>query len=376
MTTDLEVNVDDLVKLLSPTMSLIVRRKTMEIVTQLGTPLDGSAGKYFQAQDFALGRAICQLCEATASDRTETLAALTNYTSGSIEAADFVLEHSKCVEIAYTSVVTNALYSSVASRLLVNVSRHFPDRVDQKLKARNADYIGALLAEIKKSVEVGDEDRAKFVGFTLVNLSTLSPIRRYIGGVGENESSPPSTTTTTNRPLPIVCELLTTAKTTEIRECAADILRNLAFDDGLHGSLLDASDEYLCAILAPLMDVNDNLDDEEMGKLPVRLQYYEKERDASDIVRQKLIEALFQLCATKHGRQVLRSKGVYPAMRELDKATEEAESKKERKLLSSQQEHTLHALIGILIRYESEMDVDPELSSIRELGTVEEQEHE
>ncbi|PIC39385.1 hypothetical protein B9Z55_011088 [Caenorhabditis nigoni] len=233
MTTDLEVNVDDLVKLLSPTMSLIVRRKTMEIVTQLGTPLDGSAGKYFQAQDFALGRAICQLCEATASDRTETLAALTNYTSGSIEAADFVLEHSKCVEIAYTSVVTNALYSSVASRLLVNVSRHFPDRVDQKLKARNADYIGALLAEIKKSVEVGDEDRAKFVGFTLVNLSTLSPIRRYIGGAaGENESSPPSTTTTTNRPLPTVCELLTTAKTTEIRECAADILRNLAFDDG------------------------------------------------------------------------------------------------------------------------------------------------
>ncbi|CAP38154.1 Protein CBG21315 [Caenorhabditis briggsae] len=90
---------------------------------------------------------------------------------------------------------------------------------------------GLAYAEIKKSVEVGDEDRAKFVGFTLVNLSTLSPIRRYIGGVGENESSPPSTTTTTNRPLPIVCELLTTAKTTEIRECAADILRNLAFDD-------------------------------------------------------------------------------------------------------------------------------------------------
>lgn len=79
----------------------------MEVVTQLGTPLDGSAGKYFQAQDFALGKAICQLCEATSSDRTETLAALTNFTSGSIEAADFVLDKSKCVEIAYTAVVTN-----------------------------------------------------------------------------------------------------------------------------------------------------------------------------------------------------------------------------------------------------------------------------
>uniref|UniRef100_A0A1I7TWK7 Radial spoke protein 14 n=1 Tax=Caenorhabditis tropicalis TaxID=1561998 RepID=A0A1I7TWK7_9PELO len=219
MSSDLEVSVDDLVKLLSPTMSVIVRRKTMEIVTQLGTPLDGSAGKYFQDQNFALGAAICQLCEATASDRTETLAALTNFTSGSIEAADFVLDKSKCVEIAYTAVVTKALYSSVASRLLVNVSRHFPDRVDQKLKARNADYMGALLNEIKKSVEIGDEDRAKFVGFTLVNLSVLPPIRQRVVGNGENSL------------LPIVCELLATAKTTEIRECAADVLRNLSFDD-------------------------------------------------------------------------------------------------------------------------------------------------
>ncbi|KAF1760264.1 hypothetical protein GCK72_008510 [Caenorhabditis remanei] len=120
--------------------------------------------------------------------------------------------------------------------------------------------------------------------------------------------------------------------------------------------------------MAPLMDVDDGLDDEEMLKLPVRLQYYERHRDKNDIVRQKLIETLFQLCATKHGRETLRSKGVYPAMRELDKATEEAVSKKEHKLLSSQQEHTLHALIGILIRYESEMDVDPNLPSIRDLG--------
>lgn len=58
-------------------------------------------------------------------------------------------------------------------------------------------------------------------------------------------------------------------------------------------------------------------------------------------------------------------------MRELDKATEGQEEPahvESKKLLSSQQEHTLHALIGILIRYESEMDVDPELGSIRDLG--------
>uniref|UniRef100_A0A8R1I2G7 DUF384 domain-containing protein n=1 Tax=Caenorhabditis japonica TaxID=281687 RepID=A0A8R1I2G7_CAEJA len=216
--SDLEVNINDLVTLLNPAMALVVRRKTMEIVTQLGSPLDGSAGQYFKQQDFALGKAICHLCEATSSDRTETLAALTNFTSGSIEAADFVLANSKCVEIAYTAV---ALYSSVASRLLVNVSRHFPDRVDQKLRALNAGYVGALLGEIKKSVEAEDEDRAKFVGFTLVNLSVLPPIRHAIVHGEEN----------TPKRLPIVCELLANAKTQEIRECAADVLRNLAFDD-------------------------------------------------------------------------------------------------------------------------------------------------
>ncbi|KAF1760263.1 hypothetical protein GCK72_008509 [Caenorhabditis remanei] len=229
---DLEVNVDDLVELLSPNMALLVRRKTMEIVTQLGAPLDGSAGKYFQAKDFALGKAICQLCEATASDRTETLAALTNYTSGSIEAADFILKNSKCIEIAYTAVVANALYSSVASRLLVNVARHFPDRVDQKLRARSPDFITALLAEIKKAVSSGDEARAKFIGFTIVNLSILSRVRQYIVGVGKtgdnDELAPPSTTTP---PLPIVYDLLASAAMPEIRECAADVLRNLAFDD-------------------------------------------------------------------------------------------------------------------------------------------------
>ncbi|CAI2348894.1 unnamed protein product [Caenorhabditis sp. 36 PRJEB53466] len=358
---DMDVNINDLVSLLNPNMALLIRRKTMEVVTQMGAPLDGSAGNYFKEQNFALGKAICGLCEATSSDRTETLAALTNFTSGSIDAANYVLANSKVIEIAYTAIVTNALYSSVASRLIVNVSRHFPERIDQKLKARNANYISILLTEIKKSVDAGDEDRAKFVGFIVVNLTVLPPIRHYL------------VSHTDPRLVPILSDLLANAKKTEIREFAADILRNLAFDDGLHATLLDTSDEYLSAILAPLMDVNDSLDEDETSKLPVRLQYYEKPREPNDIVRQKLIEGLFQLCATKHGREVLRAKGVYPAMRELDKATEAADGRAGKKLLSSQQEHTLHALIGILIRYESEMDVDPTLNSIRDLGTVSEE---
>lgn len=37
-------------------------------------------------------------------------------------------------------------------------------------------------------------------------------------------------------------------------------------------------------------------------------------------------------------------------------------------VLGGEEEHTLHALIGILIRYESEMDIDPNLDTIRSLS--------
>ncbi|CAB3401272.1 unnamed protein product [Caenorhabditis bovis] len=348
----------ELVDFISPTALLTVRRAALEYITGVSASLDGSAGQFFSRSDFAMAKAICNLCEATASDRTQTLAALTNFTSGSAEAANFVLTKTKCIELSYTATVTNVVYASVASRLLANVSRHFPDRFDEKLRKFNEDYTFALLNEIKKSVESDDEERAKFIGFIIVNLTVLPLVReRFVKG--------------NSKLLPIVYELLLNAKTKEIRECAADILRNLAFDDGLHVQLLDTNDDYLVAVLAPLMDVNDNLDEEEIAKLPLRLQYYEKSRDENPTVRQKLIEALFQLCATKHGRQVLRAKGVYAAMRELDKSGETEsgeESERAKTLLSSQQEHTLHALIGILIRYESEMDVDPSLETIRHLG--------
>lgn len=37
------------------------------------------------------------------------------------------------------------------------------------------------------------------------------------------------------------------------------------------------------------------------------------------------------------------------------------------KLLAAQQEHTLHALIGILIRHEDEMAIDVNVESLRSL---------
>ncbi|PIO75050.1 hypothetical protein TELCIR_02935 [Teladorsagia circumcincta] len=142
----------------------------------------------------------------------------------------------------------------------------------------------------------------------------------------------------------------------------------------LHPALLDDSDVYLVALLAPLADCSDDLSDEEIQKLPLRLQYYEGTREPSIPTRQKLVEALYQLCSTRHSREHLRSRGVYAILRELDRATEDVDEKPSKtgwiggvKLLAAQQEHTLHALIGILIRLEDEMAVHPDVESLRSL---------
>ncbi|VDP38779.1 unnamed protein product, partial [Heligmosomoides polygyrus] len=89
--------------------------------------------------------------------------------------------------------------------------------------------------------------------------------------------------------------------------------------------MLDESDVYLVALLVPLADCADELSDEEMQKLPLRLQYYEGTRDASIELRKKLVEALYQLCATRHSRERLRQRGVYAILREMDRASDEAD---------------------------------------------------
>lgn len=75
---------------------------------------------------------------------------------------------------------------------------------------------------------------------------------------------------------------------------------------------------------------------------------------------------------------MLRKKGIYYILRELDKATQATaaaanDSVSNRgdtarsTLINTDETSMLHLLIGILIRYESEMAVDPNLESIRNL---------
>uniref|UniRef100_A0A915Q4N7 Uncharacterized protein n=1 Tax=Setaria digitata TaxID=48799 RepID=A0A915Q4N7_9BILA len=61
--------------------------------------------------------------------------------------------------------------------------------------------------------------------------------------------------------------------------------------------LLDKNDEFLSTLLKPLADVNDNLDDDEIEKLPIQLQYYEGHRCEDSLITNKIIDSLYQVSA-------------------------------------------------------------------------------
>uniref|UniRef100_A0A0K0DLQ9 Protein HGH1 homolog n=1 Tax=Angiostrongylus cantonensis TaxID=6313 RepID=A0A0K0DLQ9_ANGCA len=326
----------ELVEFLTPQTRSDIRRKALEYVVGYSGTIDEPTARLFTNNDYMITEAICKLCETSVSDRSEALCILTNCSSGSVEVADFILSRSRCAQLAFDASRSHERYMDFAAHLLANLSRHFPDKV-------NDISHGFAISELFSSSP--ENSFACLIGYTLVNLSTLCSIRYLL---------------VDSKRLSRICSLTVVEKKKEV---AADILRNLAFEDALHSTLVDdESDMYLVSLLIPLADCSDKLSDDEIEKLPLRLQYYEGTREKSVQMRQKLIEALYQLCSTRTSREYLRKRGVYALLRELDQATEEDTHQK------SHTEHTLHALIAVLIRDEDEISRDSNFESLRSLS--------
>jgi len=234
-----------------------------------------------------------------------------------------------------------------STQLLSNMSRTHSDELHILLQIYWPCFTSDILDELLKAdKEVGNH--LHFMGYILLNLTTLQPVRKSI----VDEHLP-------GRLLP----LLSPSVPVKRRYIAVCIARNISFDDELHEPLLTGS-AFITAVLAPLADRNDELDDEERAKLPVQLQYHDMQREEDGDIRLKLVETLYQLCATVVGRESLRSNGAYALLRELDKATEQEGDRDERHALFKR---TLHSVIGVTICLEGEMGISPHLQSIRSL---------
>ncbi|EYC42262.1 hypothetical protein Y032_0537g3109 [Ancylostoma ceylanicum] len=200
----------ELIGFLTPTTRLDVRRAALDYVIAVSGALDGSASRLFLEDYCAMGEAVCRLCENTLADRSHTLSALTNFSSGSAEVANYILAQSKCAQLAFDACRSRAPYANFGARLLANLSRHFPDRVGDLLAAHETKALSVLVELFSTPTE---DSFSSLIGYTIVNLSTLSSVRH---------------TLVNDKLLASICSLISVE---EKKEIAADILRNLAFED-------------------------------------------------------------------------------------------------------------------------------------------------
>ncbi|CAJ0567979.1 unnamed protein product, partial [Mesorhabditis spiculigera] len=352
---------DDLIGFLAPETRLDIRRTALQYVLEASTKMiDNVSTKFYLRDDAALGNALLNLVKHTSADRKPCFAALCNFASISSEIADHVLKDDEVMDHAWKACVEKQPSVVGASRLLANLARHFPSRVHTFLERVDANFLQNIVENLHKITPDSPQPYLESLAWTLVNLTTLHGVRRSLVDKAELLDS--------------IYAIARQDANKRIKESGVDVLRNLCFDEALHDKLLDDKDHFLVALLTPLADEQDALDDEEIEKLPLALQYYEGSRESVPEIRQKLVEALYQLCSTKHGRCSLRKKGAYALLRELDKATSEKPDpnapppKMKPPTLLAQEEHTLHALIGILIRYEEDLGIDTEaVHSLKQL---------
>lgn len=125
-------------------------------------------------------------------------------------------------------------------------------------------------------------------------------------------------------------------------------IKNCCFDTQRHEWLLSPEVDILSYLLQPLAGPEE-FDDEDNDKLPVCLQYLPetKERDPDPEIRLMLLETLYQLCATRGGREILREKNAYVILREYHKWEQDKAL-----LLACEN------IVDVLIRTEEEIGLD------------------
>jgi len=128
-------------------------------------------------------------------------------------------------------------------------------------------------------------------------------------------------------------------------------LRNCCFDPAHHLWLLDESQvDILPKLLLPLAGPTpDTFDAEDIDKLPMDLQYLDEDQkmESDPDLRKMLLEALYQLCATRQCREYIRSKNAYLILRELHK------QEKDEAL-----QDAIEDVVQLLIKKEEEINVD------------------
>lgn len=221
-----------------------------------------------------------------------------------------------------------------ASMLLSNLSRE--QGCARKVHAQmiKADYKVAHLVSLL--CEEG-EGNLEYLGPALSNLSQITEVRSELLAPEHG----------------LLLKLLPFTeykKSTVTRGGVVGVLRNCCFSLASHPWLLGPQVDMATRLVLPLAGPSpEELTDEEMEGLPMDLQYLDEDKKVEEDldIRTMLLEALTQLCATRKGREEVRSKNIYIILRQFHKQeTDPAVG------LAAEN------LVDILIKTEEEIKVD------------------
>lgn len=178
---------------------------------------------------------------------------------------------------------------------------------------QGAKKIWALMSSTDKADRLLDvlvsscSEKFDHVSFMFSNLSQLRDVREWFLD---------QTAKRVQKLFPLL-----TLETSPVRKRGAvGVLRNCCFETESNEWLLSPEVDILPRLLYPLVGPEE-LDEDEMEKLPLELQYLgnDKRREGSPEIRQMLVEAIMQLCATKRCRERVKNSGAYYVLRELHK---------------------------------------------------------
>lgn len=244
------------------------------------------------------------------------------------------------VKASYETLINLATLDSTCQRILKckNCSdviiTNFEKIMDPKYK--HADLVCKFLSNLTRSEEcaqkvaeiIKDTDKVKVVKLVTIlctkdynsdaDLHYLAPIlanlsqSRHIRDEILNRDQ-----WVIQRLLPFVSYMESDIRRLGVVSC----IKNCCFDEEHHDWLLSDKVDILSYLLLPLAGPEE-FDDDDMEKLPDRIQYLppDKTRESNAEIRRILLQAILKLCATRDGRQYIKDKNTYVIIRELHKS--------------------------------------------------------
>ncbi|XP_059144514.1 protein HGH1 homolog [Physella acuta] len=249
------------------------------------------------SQQDAAKDAFLTLINLTAEDKISWKLMNTNSTSS------FILD------TLHNILKPDFIYADEASSIISNVTRMpaCAKRLAEQILAENSQVTMEKIVHVLCQVNFNKNANLHYLGLILSNLTQVSEIRKII--MDKNRC--------------IIQKLLPFidfAGSKTRRGGIIGTLKNCCFEYDHHQWLLSDDVDILSRLLLPLSG-GEEFDEDDMDKLPVDLQYLppDKKREEDPDLRTMLLEAIFQLCATKQARLYIKEKNAYVILRELHK---------------------------------------------------------